>query len=581
LKAKNLNFSLKSELLAQKEIIVRVCAAIVGILLILPKYFIREESKELNEMKLDMKTRIIILFVIVFVQFPTTIFSNSYTFEKISPESGFVFGAINTITEDKNGFIWFGCDNGLYYYNTYKVEKYDLDSLQNGTKRSKVNKVYRDSSNVLWVCTDGGVCRFNSQTDSFDWIKFVGGPQKEGNLVVENFLQYKDSIYLLTSNNSLLKFNSNTHSLKTIPSFDQEISKKISFMDKSPGGTLLLGTADGMVFTAKSLNSPLEKFHISKPFPVQAVCIDGDKYYIGYEGNGVEVVNSSGKIVIQYKDDDSNGHLLPHNRVREIIKRNNGEIWIGTYKGILILDGEKSTIVRRDSYKGLPHNSIYTLYHNSDGSVWVGTWSGGLAYYSDYNYEFEHFKTIPNSRNDQSVISSFVEDKNNRIWVGCETLGISYFDIAQLDYNENPKLGALDQITRVKSLATSDGKVIWIGTFGQGLWQYNVSRRSLERIGNFNSLSDLLVSSINPQDNLLWLGTKGFGVYKYDTTTKKTTNYLLDSDKTIVNSPNRVWNTLTDTDGNLWVCTEGGIFTKEKGLDNFHRPAVVSASKLL
>src|SRR6056297_1477772 len=77
----------------------------------------------------------------------------NYQFEKISPESGFAFDAVYAISEDCNGFVWFGCNNGLYYYNTTSIEKIDLLSDKKGNSHSlAINDILHDRKCKLWIC---------------------------------------------------------------------------------------------------------------------------------------------------------------------------------------------------------------------------------------------------------------------------------------------------------------------------------------------------------------------------------------------------------------------------------------------
>jgi signal transduction histidine kinase/DNA-binding response OmpR family regulator/ligand-binding sensor domain-containing protein len=71
---------------------------------------------------------------------------------------------------------------------------------------------------------------------------------------------------------------------------------------------------------------------------------------------------------------------LADNRVRSIVQRRNGEIWIGTrFSGISVLkDGKFRSI---NAQHGLLNNAVWKMFEDDDGRLWVGT-SVGLQYTS-------------------------------------------------------------------------------------------------------------------------------------------------------------------------------------------------------
>ncbi len=70
---------------------------------------------------------------------------------------------------------------------------------------------------------------------------------------------------------------------------------------------------------------------------------------------------------------------LANDRVRALLQRRNGEIWIGhRYNGISIYkNGRFENLTTKD---GLLHNAVWALTEETEGRVWIGT-SAGLQYY--------------------------------------------------------------------------------------------------------------------------------------------------------------------------------------------------------
>ena len=91
-------------------------------------------------------------------------------FKHLTINDGLSYSWVNTITQDKFGFIWIGTDDGLNRYdgNNFRIYKNDrLDT--NSIRSSTVTKIYEDSRGVLWIGTTNGVSIYDRQTDRFIW----------------------------------------------------------------------------------------------------------------------------------------------------------------------------------------------------------------------------------------------------------------------------------------------------------------------------------------------------------------------------------------------------------------------------
>ncbi|MEI9808686.1 MAG: two-component regulator propeller domain-containing protein [Bacteroidota bacterium] len=76
-----------------------------------------------------------------------------------------------SILKDRNNTIWAATyGNGIYYYNTSTQKAGNLRYEQqnkNSLSHDRVNKIFEDSYNNLWFATEGGLCKYDQQTNSF------------------------------------------------------------------------------------------------------------------------------------------------------------------------------------------------------------------------------------------------------------------------------------------------------------------------------------------------------------------------------------------------------------------------------
>jgi ligand-binding sensor domain-containing protein len=80
----------------------------------------------------------------------------SINFDRLTVDDGLSQSVVNSIFQDKSGFMWIGTKDGLNRFDGYKFTIYKNDpdvatSLSNNT----INSIWQDDSEVLWVGTIG------------------------------------------------------------------------------------------------------------------------------------------------------------------------------------------------------------------------------------------------------------------------------------------------------------------------------------------------------------------------------------------------------------------------------------------
>src|SRR5688572_1000220 len=95
------------------------------------------------------------------------------SFDRLSVENGLPENFATCTLQDKQGYIWFGTQNGLVRYDGYKVKVYNLETADNKDRSFRsVWSIMEDKNGVIWVGTyKEGVFRYNSSTDNFTQFK--------------------------------------------------------------------------------------------------------------------------------------------------------------------------------------------------------------------------------------------------------------------------------------------------------------------------------------------------------------------------------------------------------------------------
>ncbi len=146
--------------------------------------------------------------------------------------------------------------------------------------------------------------------------------------------------------------------------------------------------------------------------------------------------------------------------------------------------------------QGLPSNWVGALLQDRDGLVWVGT-SYGLCSYDGMN-----FRHIAGSGNTSGVFALHETDEG--IWAGRDNGLFRYDRASDSLMQENPVTGNGMRITsQVNWIGSDRQQNIWLSTFGQGIFRYTPSTRSLRQYllpGHGTQVAGMLVDA----DGQIW-----------------------------------------------------------------------------
>jgi ligand-binding sensor domain-containing protein len=83
--------------------------------------------------------------------------STDFKFEHIGREQGLAASSVLSILQDRQGFLWFGTEDGLFRYDGYVMTVYKHDPLDSTSLgNNNVFALLEDRSGTLWIGTAGG-----------------------------------------------------------------------------------------------------------------------------------------------------------------------------------------------------------------------------------------------------------------------------------------------------------------------------------------------------------------------------------------------------------------------------------------
>ncbi|NQZ07824.1 MAG: hypothetical protein HRT35_11740, partial [Algicola sp.] len=83
-------------------------------------------------------------------------------FDRLTSEHGLSQMSVNAVLQDKQGFMWFGTQDGLnrydgYQFRVYRNDRDDITSLASNW----VNALHEDNDGNLWVGTNMGLHKYD------------------------------------------------------------------------------------------------------------------------------------------------------------------------------------------------------------------------------------------------------------------------------------------------------------------------------------------------------------------------------------------------------------------------------------
>lgn len=296
--------------------------------------------------------------------------------------------------------------------------------------------------------------------------------------------------------------------------------------------------------------------------------------WIGTKSNGISRYNPvTGKFLNMPFNGPSVQNILPDKRVISFCEDSDGDMWIGTWNGGLLK-------YNPETGQGKTYNltaNINVIIKASNGIVWVGTNDGLFEYNPSVDsFKRQNFSTV----NDQ--IPSIIEDKNHQVlWILHNNEStLLKFDLKnrlsetfRLNPTEEKEFGQFNGTTKIMQ---DNNGLLWIGTWGNGLFQFNPENSKFSKIPLYpnpmfknNKEFDTILDIFQDRNNNFWIGSNGVGVCLL--TEKLKFNTLgLSKDQTLNEC---VMSVLEDKKGTLWVGTRGnGLYYSINKLDFYEVP---------
>jgi signal transduction histidine kinase/ligand-binding sensor domain-containing protein/HPt (histidine-containing phosphotransfer) domain-containing protein/BarA-like signal transduction histidine kinase len=526
------------------------------------------------------------IFLIIFFFTSLPILGQKYNdFNQLTFENADKLIAINSILKDKQGFMWFGTEDGLNRYDGYKLKTFRHDPDNNMSLSDNwITVIFESSDETLWVGTlNGGISIFNKKTNSFS--KFKHSITNSHTLTsgrVNAILQDHNNFIWVTTTNGLNKFDPDKG---TFQRFVHQENQQ-NHLAHNNFSTIIEGEADVLWLSSKA--GGLDKFDKKT-----------GKFTYYFENNELSQIvgNESNNVLLKVSSDEFwletpvgitvfnpvtekfvNSMALPSNDLNNSLKINslyqdsNNNVWIGTVNGLYQYNIQSKTflhyVAEASNPKALSHDVISAVYEDNNRTLWIGTWAGGINFSNLDDYKFSTVQNNPLVSNTLSQNITFsLSGVQNEIWIGTFGGGVNILNKKTHEFSFlNNKASDKNSISNdhILSVYHEKNNTTWIGTYGGGLNKYNRENKSFtlyaNQKGDNHSISNNSILSIEKdnEDNL-WFGTWGGGVNKFNKTSQTFFQFKHDKNNTNSLANDTVWDIYRDNKHRLWFCTDDGL----------------------
>jgi PAS domain S-box-containing protein len=455
-----------------------------------------------------------------------------YTFRQYGPTEGLTNLAINSLLQDRTGYIWVGTDNGLFRYDGTQFVGF---GHANGLPNTEILELAESPEGVLWVATQSGVARLSGNHFEKVDIGEAGGVRGVA-------FDSKGHIYL-----------------------------------RHLAG-LIRGTPDG---------KGSYRFQMVVQGDIRGLLVDGDDVWFGKDrdlwrltGNDVQPIGLHAGLPSEVWDaivKDSENNLwvrsatrlyeFPHGQ-SQFVDRSEGvptapdprlyvdshrRVFLPSDSGVLVLDGDSRTHI--DIQHGLPAEAVGPVLVDRRESLWLGLIGNGLARRLG-NGEWLSWKKEDGLLHNS--VWAILHDDVGRLWVGSSG-GLNLFDRGGKPIHSWTSRNGLAG-NRVQSIVEDSFGSIYAGTDPGGVSHFSKTGAFLQTYGSKNGLAlNRVISLAFDRQQQLWVAGARGCYHSQALTSENTSPQFVHIEIPGMPPDAAYYAVLVDEAGTLWMSTSNGL----------------------
>lgn len=315
-------------------------------------------------------------FIFSFLLFScaTTIAQKNYKFENITVDNGLSQSSINSMVQDKFGFLWIGTQDGLNRYdgNNFKVYRHK-DSDSTSLPNNHICRIYIDNENNLWVTSIGYLSKYDPFSETFKNFNIsIKGGAKPGLSTYDIFTsRLNDLILCLGKDGGVLAFNPVTEKFYKPEAIGINSHAFAYIESKSLGDWIFyedsIKRKDPIKQTWETFYKKVDAVHYTEQ--------SGRLFISSYMSYIEEFNNINGRFETLTQ--------LP-------LSKQNTQGWFGNV--FITIFNETTQTLKLD---GIQTTHVSCIYKTRDGVIWIGTNGFGLKKFNPFTNRFSYLGKSP------------------------------------------------------------------------------------------------------------------------------------------------------------------------------------------
>jgi signal transduction histidine kinase/ligand-binding sensor domain-containing protein/ActR/RegA family two-component response regulator len=468
--------------------------------------------------------RPILISVLIVLAGAPNLRAQRYNFKVYGEEEGLKNLVVQTILQDRAGFLWVGTQNGLYRYDGNRFVAF---SKSEGLPNARVEALHESVDGTLWVGTRFGLARRVGDRFEPMAMNVAQGVASRSGIASDAtgklYLATERGLVTGTPTGGAIQF-----ALIPSPHANQKPEEATSvYVD--PKGSVWYGCGTSLC--------RLEQGKARDVGPESGLPAEAWSAIIGdLEGN--LWIRSDHLLYVRQ---ESAQRFLPRTGLPEstntyatLALDPSGRLLVPNNSGLARETGTGWETI--DARQGLPTNDIAAIMQDREGSIWLGLLGSGLARWLGYN-EWQSWSDREGLSRES--VWSVAHDGSGRLWVGTQ-FGLNYAEErnGQMTWRQQPVPGVEMIRALAYSNSTSKGSAGAgsTGAAGAGSMYIGATPGGLRRL----DLGTMQMQTIGPE--------LGF-------------------------TSTNVRNIMADREGHVWVSTRNGLFRKNPDSQRFEEIA--------
>lgn len=400
--------------------------------------------------------------------------------------------------------------------------------------------------NALWLATEGGLVKFNTNTGETTIYNRANAPVPENDIL--SVACNGNTVWLGTNRKGIAKLENNTltaYNKQNSGIFSDYYNMQFAF--DGLGNTWVGGLLSFYKFNGnKWVTYTTPELQISSMATVNAFALDNDgKLWFGgmnilkdnvfgyySDATGVVWVGGINNISSMAIDKDGNKWMsttksgiakydgntftqfnsknsqIPSDNTMALTIDGNGKIWFGSDTYLVSYDGK--TFVKQAIPTETKYDAISSLLADGD-KIWIGSRRSGLYKYEDGKIaHIDVYKSIIPTNN---VDSATTVAKNGEIWIGTSS-GLIHID---KDNQRTTMLESNDTVNKIKTIAVDKAGSVWVAMHFTDTCLMKITEKDTVAFltSNCPVTRNSVTSLTTDENNVLWVGTDN-GLLRYD-----------------------------------------------------------------